>query len=910
MDDVLQFALIGLGLGAMYSLASQGLVLIYRGSGVLNFAHGAIGMLGAYAFYEVRSNLNQPFLVAALAGIAVSAIVGALTQVLIMRHLKRASPLARTVATLGVLLTIQSIAVLRYGGRATFVAPDLPQGQVLGLEGLTMDRLIMLIIAIVLTVVLWATYRYSRFGLRTTAVAENELAAASVGISAERIATINWAAGSALAGLAAILISPIVTLQVSVMTNLVLAAMAAALIAGFRSFPIAFVAGLALGVLQTVLQRYSTDVSGVDQALPFVAIVVVLMVRGKSLPLRDFVLQKLPMVGSGRIRLQLIIPVLVALGVATFFVPPRWQDAVTITVGAAIIILSVVLLTGYGGQLSLGQFALAGFGAWVAGRLIAVWNVPFELAFAAGVIATIPVGMLFALPAVRTRGISLAVVTLGLGSALEFMVFNSSFLTGGFAGTPVGQTHLFGLNISAIAEPFRYAIFAILVLTILTLAVANIRRGRSGRKLIAVRTNERAAAALGINVPAAKLYAFGVASAIAAAGGIILAFRSEQIVYGQLFTSFQSISVVGWGMIGGIGYLLGPLFGATLAPGSIGAAALGSIPGDFATYLPLISGLLIILFMLMNQNGVAKEMSGNFANMLPQLAAQKPRPPLAESTEARAIVVPPKTLAVEGLTVRYGGTVAVNDVSFTVEPGKVLGLIGPNGAGKTSIIDAVTGFTLVSAGTIRLDGVDMTRQNATRRARAGVGRSFQSLELFEDVTVRDNLLTAADPHENSSYVREIFWPRKEVFSATAVEAIREFRLEADLDTVVQDLPYGKRRLVALARAVAMEPSVLLLDEPAAGLSEIESRELASLVSRLAKNWGLAVLLVEHDMDFVMGICDDIIVVDFGNRIAAGTSAEIQQDELVRAAYLGGEVEHDIDEIVAAEAVTSREEVTR
>lgn len=890
MEEVLRFALIGLGLGSMYALASQGLVLIYRGSGVLNFAQGAVGMLGAYAYYEARTTFNLPFIVAALVGIVFSGAIGTLVQVTIMRRLKNASPLARITATLGILLTVQSVAVLRYGGRATFVAPELPQN-VLHISGtivLPWDRVIMVAVAVVLTIVLWSVYKYSRFGLGTSAVAENEIAASTLGWSADRIATINWALGSALAGLAAVLVAPIITLQVSVMTNLVLAAMATALIAGFRSFPVALVAGLVIGMTQTAVGRFSSGIPGLADSLPFVAIVIVLLVRGKSLPLRDFIFQKLPMIGSGKIRPRIVIPALVVAALLIIAVPARWQDAFTITLGVGMIALSIVLLTGYAGQISLAQFAMAGFGAWVAGRLVTIWHLPFLAALLCGILLTVPVGILFALPAVRTRGLTLAVVTLGLGTTLEFMVFNSDFLTGGFFGTHVGDPMIFGINFSAIAHPERYALLALVLLVALILVVANVRRGRSGRKLIAVRTNERAAAALGINITAAKLYAFGLAAGIAACGGIILAFRSESIVYGAMFTSFNSISAVGWGLIGGIGYLLGPLFGATLAPGSIGSALLTSIPGAFSLFLPLISGLLIILFVIQNQNGVAKEMSAKFRALLPKLAAEKaPRNPTGfEVGTAAPVRVAGKVLSVQNLTVRYGGTVAVENVSFSVLPGTILGLIGPNGAGKTSIIDAITGFAPQSGGEVSLGAVSFSNLSAVRRARSGVSRTFQSLELFEDCTVRDNLLTAADPFENTSYFTELARPRKPHLSPATVEAIREFNLVADLDTMVHSLPYGKRRLVAIARAVAMEPSVLLLDEPAAGLGDVETAELAELVRKLATNWGIGILLVEHDMNFVMALCDSIVVVDFGKKIAEGLPAEIRADEMVREAYLG------------------------
>jgi sulfate-transporting ATPase len=233
---------------------------------------------------------------------------------------------------------------------------------------LTFDRAIMLFIALVLTWLLWRTYRKTRFGLSTNAVAENQLAAATIGLSSERIALANWAIGSGLAGLAAILISPIVSLQVSVMTNLVLAAMAAALVASFRSFPVALIAGVALGVAQTVLGRYTGDYPGVALSVPFLVIVVVLMVRGQSLPLRNFLLQRLPVIGTGKIKPSYIISGVVIGGICILWFDPLWLGALTITFAAALIVLSIVLLTGYTGQLSLAQFAFAGFGAWVAGR--------------------------------------------------------------------------------------------------------------------------------------------------------------------------------------------------------------------------------------------------------------------------------------------------------------------------------------------------------------------------------------------------------------------------------------------------------------------------------------------------------------------------------------------------------------
>lgn len=235
---------------------------------------------------------------------------------------------------------------------------------------------------------------------------------------------------------------------------------------------------------------------------------------------------------------------------------------------------------------------------------------------------------------------------------------------------------------------------------------------------------------------------------------------------------------------------------------------------------------------------------------------------------------------------RYGGVVAVDGLSLDVEPGRVVGLIGPNGAGKTSAIDAVTGFTRAASGGVRLGDRDVTRLPVHRRAAAGLSRSFQSLELFEDMTVLDNLYAACDRPGRWAWLTDLIRPGSRPLPSHVLVAVGEFGLQDSLDRPVGDLSYGERRLLAIARAVAASPSVLLLDEPASGLSDDETRELAHLVRRLAEDWGMGVLLVEHDVDMVMSVCDQVVVLDFGRLICAGTPEEVRRDPAVRAAYLG------------------------
>ena len=903
MIAVITVAVLGLGLGAMYALAAQGLVLIYRGSGVLNFAQGAIGIGAAYIWYQLYENMGWPYLAALVVALAAAVVAGVLIQLLLMRPLRHASPLARTMATVGLLLTLQSLIVIHYGTETIPVPSSLPTAvPVLFGVPLPADRLILLGLAAASSAILWGVYRFTSFGRATSAVAENQGVAAGLGISPDVVASTNWAIGSALAALAAILVAPIIALEVSSVTSLMLACLAAALVAKFRSFGTVFLASVCLGVAQTEIIRWASapQLAGLSESLPFVVIIVVLAVRGQAIPLRDFLLERLPAVGSGRVSLRrVVLGIGIAVGLIALL-PTAWADAFGSTYAFAVFMLTFVVLIGYTGQISFAQWGLAGFGAWVAGRLIAGHGVPLLIGILLGVIATVPVGVALALPALRTRGINLAIATLGLGTALEVMIYDNPQFTGGFNGTTV-NLQVGGWNFTQAAHPARYALVTLGCFVIVALVVANVRRGLVGRRMLAVRNNERAATALGISVRSTKLHSFGLAAAIAALGGILVSFASGSIDYTQ-FSGFASVQYAGFAFFGGIGFILGPIQSAIFAPGTGGGQLADTIVPGWDVYLGLVGGIALLLVILLNQDGIAAQMDIQWRWLMGHLkvgrqlldrpgdVSRKPvaRPDgLGGRGGERSAEVARRMLEVRDLTVRYGSVVAVDGVSLTVRHGTVTGLIGPNGAGKTSLLDAVTGFTPVAGGSVLLDGKEITRASAIQRARGGIGRSFQSLELFEDMTVLENIYAASDSRHWRYYVTDLVWPSKNKLGGELSAVVREFGLEEELDTPAKALPYGRRRLLAIARAVAARPSILLLDEPASGLSEAEIHELSVVVRGLATEWGMAVLLVEHDIDFVFATCDTLEVIDFGRKISSGPPNVVRNDDAVISAYLGG-----------------------
>ena len=910
-----RFALLGFATGSLTALVALSIVIVYRASGVLNFAAAALGAVGAFVCYGLRDDRGVATPLAVAAGLAVGVLLGIATYA-VMAALRKSSLLVRLIATLALLSSAQSAMILIWPDQINQPASLLPD-RTLVLAGdirIGEDRLILIGAVLLLAAVLWAVYSKTLFGLATSAVSEDRRVAAIAGWGAARIEFVNFVVAGFLSALAAILLAPIVTLNAAVLSVAVLPALAAALVGRFSSFAVTVAAALVIGALQSELALFQPDIAhalgvsdasltGLPHAVPLLIILLVAVVSGRVRPARGETAARLPLPGSGRVAR---VPLALALVVAAVLIAsaPSYADALITTLGTGIIIASVVVVSGYAGQLSLCQYALAGFGAWAAARAANSLDVPFPVAVLFGIAVATAVGVLVALPALRTRGVTLAIVTLALSLVFTALIFQNGSMTGGFEGIVVRSPTILGYELDPAVHPQRYAGLMVIALVAVSLMVANLRRGATGRKLIAVRSNERAAAALGISVVGVKLYAFAVGAGVAALGGSLLAFRQTNVQFSS-FDVFGSILLVQYAVIGGIGWISGVLAGAAAAPGAIAAQVTNDLfPSltNVTAWLTIFAAVGVVQLFRRAPDGVASiwaESAERFRERLGRAPGAPTAPAEAavagaasDGAAAAAATARPRLsgpryeLEVRDITVRFGGVTAVDEVSFAVSPGEVVGLIGPNGAGKTTLVDVISGFTRQQSGVVVLDGVDVSRWTPERRARAGIARSWQSIELFEELTVRDNLRVAEDTRARRQYLRDLVVPDRRSLSAFAESVVDDLGLRAVIDERPATLPHGVIKLVGIARTIISGPAVVLLDEPAAGLDDKERHELAALIRLIADHHGIGVVVVEHDMALILNTCDRIVVLDFGGKIADGTPGEVRSDERVVKAYLG------------------------
>jgi ABC-type branched-subunit amino acid transport system ATPase component/branched-subunit amino acid ABC-type transport system permease component len=897
--NFVQFLVLGLTGAAAYGLSALGVVVIYRGSRVLNFAQGATGMVGTYVFYELYSS-GQGLWLAIPVGLLAAAAAGLATYLCVMYPLRRAPMLARLMGTFGVLLILTGAATVIYGQNTRFIATFLPpQVWHFGSGGfVSVAAIVTFATTIVLAVLMILIFRWTRFGQLCSAIEDDRLAASVLGISEVPAGCLTWALGGALAAMAGILLAPVIGLSPSALTLLVIPALAAGLPGNFHSIPWAILTATAIGCGQSLITGYGLPSADV-QTLPLAAVVLVLALRGRSIPERgESLLVRLPALGSGRIRIGVVF-VLVAIPILVMIALPNgFALGLTFSMAACLIGCAIVVATGYAGQLSLAPMAIAGLGAIVTANLARPSiGLPWYVAAVFGVLAATLAGTIVGVLAARIRGVNLAVATLAFALAVQDTVLTADRFTGGYVGIMLPTPSFFGTQISLAGRPKVFATLALALAALSVIAVLNIRRGASGRRYAALRSNERGAASLGVSVPGTKIAALAVSSVYAGLAGCLLLFTTSVADFSR-FDLFTSITLLGYAIVGGVGFAAsGSLLAGLGAAGGIVGYFLNNIT-SLAPYLSLIGGALVIQMLISYPDGVGGFIARASARVSfrwrssprPQTDAQgtgdiTPAGAVRSTTSRTAARAEP-LLQVRNVSKTFGASPVLRDVQLQVLAGEIVGLVGANGAGKSTLIDIVSGFTRAGDGDVLVSGAVVTRSSIRRRCTAGLTRTFQNLELFEDLSVRENIMVAMENHKKAAYAVDLVVPRSTSLPQNVLGLVRTLGLRRYLDQKVAEIPQGPRRMTALVRCLALSPKVVCLDEPAAGLNESERSELVTALRSTVETTSIGILLVEHSMDVIRRACDRVVVLDFGEVIGQGDPDEVLDDPDVRASFLG------------------------
>jgi ABC-type branched-subunit amino acid transport system ATPase component/ABC-type branched-subunit amino acid transport system permease subunit len=557
---------------------------------------------------------------------------------------------------------------------------------------------------------------------------------------------------------------------------------------------------------------------------------------------------------------------------ASYFANGYQQYVIAMVAITAIVGVGLNVLLGLAGQLSLGHVGFYAIGAYACSILTTRYEWSFWAVLPLAGLAAAIAGALLAVPALRVRGPYLAMVTIAFGFVVEQSAAEMKGLTGGWNGIMnIPRPTFFGLAV----DEFGIGVFALALLAVLLVLFDRLRDSTWGLAMRATRDAETASQSIGLNLVAIRTVAFVISAFLAGIAGAIFAILTN-FVSPESFPFFQSITFLLVVLIGGAGTVLGPVAGAFVV------VLLPEILSFLAEYRLLFFGALLLLVLWLVPEGIVGAIERRMRK--PVTRAAKP-----DDARVRAFLgddrATTRGLAVEGLGIAFGGTQAVRDVSLAAKPGEVTSIIGPNGAGKTTLLNLIGGFYRADRGAVRLGEQALPHGVTHLVARAGVARTFQTTQLFARLTVLENVLIAQRRGALGGLHRALVSGHDAESRALAQALLAFVGYRGPVDRAAGELPHVDRRLVEIARALATKPRVLMLDEPAAGLAEGDTKRLGELLRRIAA-MGVAVVIIEHDMGLVMGISDHVVVLDAGRRIVAGTPTEVRANAGVRAAYLG------------------------
>ena len=912
--------------GAVYGMLAMAIVLIFRSSRVINFAAGNMGLPGAGLLALLTLRWDVPFWLSTIAALAVGIVFAAVVEVGIIRRLFTAPRVIVLVATIGVAQIAQGIlfAYPDVGGGIGTRYPAAIDKTFTDFGGLfiTGAQLSALAAAPLVAVGLMLLMDRTAFGRTVAATAANPDLSRISGISPKRVSLTIWLIGGVVSTVAVVLLSAdrsvsgLETVGPSTMAN----ALAAAAIARMRSFTASLLSGVAVGVAFSLVKfNYPTE-AGLYEFVLLIAVLVAVAVQGRSgedapgrfsfNPKTRPIPQRLQDFWWVRnlTRIVLTLSAVAALLLPVVVTTPSRQITYATIVAFAICAVSVTVITGWAGQLSLGQMAFAGVGAasaaayqrgfeldigWSDTRLIDIeaTGVPFLVAVILGAATAGVFAAVVGAGALRVRGLLLAVSTFILGLATQQYLFKRPFFSdGNTTSVPFRRGNFLSFDLDN-QRAYYWLLLAVLIVVLIV--TARVRRSGAGRAIQALRDNPDAAAAYGIRPTRTKLRAFGLAGTVAGLGGALLAGVIQQVpLTGRFFGTTDSLRVVSIAIIGGISSVIGPVVGALWV---IGLPAF--VPGNRIVLL-LTSGVGLLILLLYFPAGLIQVSFSARDRLMAWL--QTRHPPAATKTVhsttaalgAPRIVADSTELALcaRGVTVRFGGRVAVAEADIEIAAGETVGLIGTNGAGKTTFMNAVGGF-VACEGNILLYGEPIHGLSPSQRARQGLGRTFQTATLFPELTVRETVLVAASGRHDTSITAAVVGApassrRERALRSHVAELIDFLGLGRYADVHISDLSTGTRRIVEFAGLLAGDAKMLCLDEPTAGIAQREAEAFGPLIAEIRRHLGAAVLVVEHDMALIMSISDRVYCLEAGAIIAQGTPQEIRTNDLVVASYLG------------------------